>query len=44
MDFGLQEIKKLEEIYLNSNLEVRNYIASRVIEIESETSMGLLIN
>ena len=43
MKQGLEQIKELEEIYLNSNDEIRDYILSRVIEIKSYTSCGLLI-
>jgi len=43
MVYGLEQIKKLERIYVESNNEVREYILSKVMEIESETSCGLLI-
>jgi len=43
MDYGLKEIRKLEETYLNSNYEIREYILSKVIELQSETSCGLVI-
>jgi hypothetical protein len=43
MGYGLEQIKELEEIYLNSNEEIRDYILSRVIEIKSYTSCGLMI-
>ena len=43
MEYGLKEIKELEEIYVNSNEEIRDYILSKIIEIKSETSCGLLI-
>jgi len=43
MDRGFLELKKLEEFYLNSPNEIRDYIYSRIIEIESETSCGCLL-
>jgi hypothetical protein len=43
MDCGLKLIKQLEENYLASNQEIREYILSKVIELESETSCGLVM-
>lgn len=40
---GLQEIKKLEEIYISATEEIREYILSKVIELESKTACGLVI-
>ena len=43
MEYGLEQLKKLEDIYLNSNLEIKELILSRVLEIESEIGYGTLI-
>lgn len=43
IDKGEAEIQKLLRIYQDSIPEIRNYIYSRIIEIESETACGLLI-
>ena len=43
IDYGVQHIKKLLQIYEDSNMEMRSFILSRVKEIETETSCGLLI-
>jgi hypothetical protein len=40
---GFLEIKKLEKIYVESPQEVRDYILSKVIEIETETCFGQVI-
>lgn len=42
-DSGLKEIDRLRNIYVESNEEVRNYISSRIKEIETEVSLGLVI-
>jgi len=43
MDRGFLELKKLEEFYVNAPQEIRDYIYSRVLEIESETACGCLL-
>jgi len=42
-DHGLKEIDRLRDIYVESNEEVRDYISSRIKEIETEISFGLVV-
>lgn len=42
-DYGLKEIYKLSRMYQDSNEEIRDYILSAIIQIESEISCGTLI-
>lgn len=40
---GLEQIKSLERLYEEATPEIRNRILSRVIEIKTETTCGIMI-